>query len=406
MPFWLPKGTVLLKLIEAEVREQLAKRGYDEIKTPRDPRRGALAPLRPLGQLPREHVLRRALRARPRRGRPALRAEADELPRRLPRLRLSAPLLPRPAAAARRVRRRLPLRARGRAARPAPGPRLHPGRRPRLLHAGPGRATRSTRSARRSTSSTRMFGFDDVRVELSTRPEKSIGTDEQWDARRAALREALDAPGPRVRGEPRRRRLLRPEDRLPRHRRARPLVAVRHLPARLHDAGALRPRPTRASRQRQRTAGDDPPRPARLDGALRRHPDRALRRPLPRSGSRPMQAAVLPVADRHNDAAARRSRALRARRARRGSTIARSRSAARSATPSWRRCRTCSSSATARRRRAGRGPLARGRRPRASSAPTISRGSPSGRSAGAVARYAHRVYTPSRCKLTQTTSRR
>ena len=26
-----------------------------------------------------------------------------------------------------------------------------------------------------------LFGFDDVRVELSTRPEKSIGTDEQWD---------------------------------------------------------------------------------------------------------------------------------------------------------------------------------------------------------------------------------
>ena len=34
--------------------------------------------------------------------------------------------------------------------------------------------------------------------------------------------------------------------------------------------------------------GDDPPRPARLDGALRRHPDRALRRPLPAlAGARP-----------------------------------------------------------------------------------------------------------------------
>ena len=34
MPFWLPKGAVLLELIEAEVREQLRKRGYQEIKTP------------------------------------------------------------------------------------------------------------------------------------------------------------------------------------------------------------------------------------------------------------------------------------------------------------------------------------------------------------------------------------
>src|SRR5215207_4847403 len=34
MPFWLPQGTVLLKLIEAEVRKQLVARGYAEIKTP------------------------------------------------------------------------------------------------------------------------------------------------------------------------------------------------------------------------------------------------------------------------------------------------------------------------------------------------------------------------------------
>ena len=31
MPFWLPQGTVLLRLIEAEVSKQLVKRGYDEI---------------------------------------------------------------------------------------------------------------------------------------------------------------------------------------------------------------------------------------------------------------------------------------------------------------------------------------------------------------------------------------
>ena len=57
MPFWLPQGTVLLRLIEAEVRAQLERRGYVEIKTPQHPRRGAVAPLGPLGQLPREHVL-------------------------------------------------------------------------------------------------------------------------------------------------------------------------------------------------------------------------------------------------------------------------------------------------------------------------------------------------------------
>jgi threonyl-tRNA synthetase len=36
------------------------------------------------------------------------------------------------------------------------------------------------------------FGFEDVRVELSTRPEKSIGTDEQWERAEGALAEALE----------------------------------------------------------------------------------------------------------------------------------------------------------------------------------------------------------------------
>jgi threonyl-tRNA synthetase len=40
-----------------------------------------------------------------------------------------------------------------------------------------------------------LFGFDDVRVELSTRPEKSIGTDEQWDLAERALAQALEEMG-------------------------------------------------------------------------------------------------------------------------------------------------------------------------------------------------------------------
>jgi threonyl-tRNA synthetase len=39
------------------------------------------------------------------------------------------------------------------------------------------------------------FGFDQVRVELSTRPDKSIGTDEQWERAEGALREALERQG-------------------------------------------------------------------------------------------------------------------------------------------------------------------------------------------------------------------
>ncbi len=41
----------------------------------------------------------------------------------------------------------------------------------------------------------RRFGFDQVRVELSTRPDKHIGTEEQWDLAEGALREALERQG-------------------------------------------------------------------------------------------------------------------------------------------------------------------------------------------------------------------
>ena len=40
-----------------------------------------------------------------------------------------------------------------------------------------------------------VFGFDDVRVVLSLRPEKRIGTDDLWDTAEGALESALDARG-------------------------------------------------------------------------------------------------------------------------------------------------------------------------------------------------------------------
>jgi threonyl-tRNA synthetase len=41
----------------------------------------------------------------------------------------------------------------------------------------------------------RTFGFDDVLIELSTRPEKRLGSDEMWDRAEAALSAALDRQG-------------------------------------------------------------------------------------------------------------------------------------------------------------------------------------------------------------------
>ena len=209
-----------------------------------------------------------------------LRAAADELPRRLPRLRRRAPLLPRAAAAPRRVR----PASRATSARAsctaccgcAPSPRTTP-----TSTAPPEQIAdevdRHLRGDRRALRALRLRGRAGRALDPAgevDRHRRAVGAGRGGAARGAR------APGPRVRAQPRRRRLLRAEDRLPRHRRARPLLAVRHLPARLLHARALRPH---LHRRRRRAAppGDDPPRPARLDGALRRDPDRALRRPLP-----------------------------------------------------------------------------------------------------------------------------
>ena len=123
------------------------------------------------------------------------------------------------------------------------------------------------------------FGFA-PRLELSTRPEKRIGTEEMWDRAEAALESALAVRGAEFELNRGRRGLLRAEDRPAHDRLDRPLVAARHRPARLRDARALRAHLHRR-RQRRAPAGDDPPRADGLLRALHGHPDRALRGRVP-----------------------------------------------------------------------------------------------------------------------------
>ena len=176
------------------VRELYAERRLRRGGHAADPRRRPLAHLGPLRELPRRDVLHRG-------GRAPARGQADELPDPLPDLQNAAALLPRPADPLRRLRPPAPLRAQRRDRRPDPGALVQPGRRPHLLHRGPGRARRSMRSRRdRSSSIYETFGFQDVQIELSTRPEKSIGTAEQWENAESALqRGARGDIGDRVR---------------------------------------------------------------------------------------------------------------------------------------------------------------------------------------------------------------
>ena len=130
------------------------------------------------------------------------------------------------------------------------------------------------------------FGFDEIVVKLSTRPEKRVGTDEMWDhaedVMTRVLKQIAEQSGGRIKtgDQSGRGRVLRAEVRIRAARRHRPRLAVRHHAGRLQPAGAVR-RLLHRRRRPEEDAGHGAPRDLRLDGALHRHPDRALRRAFP-----------------------------------------------------------------------------------------------------------------------------
>ncbi len=126
--FWHPHGWTLWRAVENYVRRRRGRRRLPGGQDAPALRPGVLGALRPLGEVPREHVHAGGRGAPPG-------AQADELPRPRADLQPAAPQLPRPAAAAGRVRLLPPQRALGCAARHHAGARLHPGRRAHLLHA-------------------------------------------------------------------------------------------------------------------------------------------------------------------------------------------------------------------------------------------------------------------------------
>ncbi len=84
----------------------------------------------------------------------------------------------------------------------------------------------------------RDFGFEDVLVKLSTRPEKRVGSDETWDKAEQALEDALNQKGPGVGAAAGGGGLLWPEDRVLAAGLPEPGLAVGHHPARFLHAGA------------------------------------------------------------------------------------------------------------------------------------------------------------------------
>ncbi|MDQ2622534.1 MAG: threonine--tRNA ligase, partial [Actinomycetota bacterium] len=187
MPFWLPNGTVLLGLIEKEVRLQLERGGYQEIATP---------------QVMDEELWHRS-------GHwenyvdDMYFMEVDE--RRYALRPMNCPGACLVYGAERHSYRDLPLRL-------AEFGRVTRNEREGVLH-GLLRVRAFTQDdahvyctidqiedevadiCRAIDELYARFGFEDVQVELSTRPEKAMGDDETWERAESMLKSALDAQG-------------------------------------------------------------------------------------------------------------------------------------------------------------------------------------------------------------------
>ncbi|HZA59685.1 MAG TPA: threonine--tRNA ligase [Solirubrobacterales bacterium] len=187
MPFWLPKGSVLLELMQEEVRVQLRKRGYREIRTP---------------EVLDEELWHRSGHWDNYKDNMYFMGSGD---RRYALRPMNCPGACLVFRAERHSYRELPLRLAefGKVFRNEREGVLHGLLRVRSFTQDdghiycaqdqiPGEVVDVLEAIDELYT---RFGFADVQLELSTRPEKSIGTAEQWQRAEAALREALEGAG-------------------------------------------------------------------------------------------------------------------------------------------------------------------------------------------------------------------
>src|SRR4051795_1045026 len=187
MPFWLPNGTTLLHLIEGEVQAQLRKRGYKEIATP---------------QVLDEELWHRSGHWDNYRDDMYF-MQSDE--KRLALRPMNCPGACLVFDAERHSYRELPLRLAefGRVSRNEREGVLHGLLRVRAFTQDDAHVYCTEEQIADEVADIcaaidelyARFGFEDVSVELSTRPQKSMGSEEQWAKAEAALTEALDRQG-------------------------------------------------------------------------------------------------------------------------------------------------------------------------------------------------------------------
>jgi threonyl-tRNA synthetase len=301
MPFWLPHGTTLLRLIEAEVQKQLARRGYEEIKTPHVMdvdlwhRSGHWDNYRENMYFTESGGREYAIRP------------------------MNCPGACLVFGSERHSYRELPLRLAefGQVSRAEREGVLHGLLRVRAftqddahVYCTEEQIVEEVRSICEAIDELyERFGFDDVRVELSTRPEKSIGSAEQWGQAEEALRGALESQGREYQLNPGDGAFYGPKidfhvtDALGRSWQCGTCQVDFFMPERFDlsytDPDDVQRRPVMIHRALLGSM-------ERFVGILIEH--HAGRFPL---WLAPVQAVVLPVADRHNEQAARVAAELR-----------------------------------------------------------------------------------------------
>jgi threonyl-tRNA synthetase len=187
MPFWLPNGTTLLRLVETEVREQLRKRGYQEIATPQVLDVGLWHRSGHWDNYKDDMYF------------------MDDGDRQYALRPMNCPGACLVYSADRHSYRELPLRLAefGRVSRNEREGVLHGLLRVRAFTQDDAHVFCTEDQITGEVASIceaidelyARFGFEDVHVELSTRPEKSMGTAEQWEKAEAALAAALESQG-------------------------------------------------------------------------------------------------------------------------------------------------------------------------------------------------------------------
>ena len=194
MPFWLPNGTVLLRLIEDQVKEQLDRRGYEEIATP---------------QVMDESLWHRS-------GHwdnyvdDMYFMDVDD--RRFALRPMNCPGACLVFGSDRHSYRDLPLRLAefGKVTRNEREGVLHGLLRVRAftqddahVYCTEDQIEDEVRDICEAIDELySKFGFENVEVELSTRPEKSMGSDEQWEKAEGMLARALESQGREFRVNP------------------------------------------------------------------------------------------------------------------------------------------------------------------------------------------------------------